>query len=171
MFDPVAFVTTAVAPGPATSVEPAPDPAPSATASKRVVVVFPFVPLTRAVVRPANKLLSRPGAMASPTRPPATVPLPNRRRRTPRLITRTARTASPRRHDAAGEGAPRPSGEDIGLRANRNPQPAPARRPRGPCCVRFEPAISGPRIRARNRTGAGLGLGHQVADFHGPERE
>ena len=69
MFEPVSLLTTAS------------PPAPSPTVNRRVVVVLPFVPDTRATWRPALKCSSSFGSTRSPARPPATVPDPRPNRR------------------------------------------------------------------------------------------
>ena len=82
MFAPVAFVTTAPA-----------VPSSTATASRRVVVVLPFVPLTSATDRPAARRSRSDASTASPARPPSTVPLPTRSARETALTDRVAATA------------------------------------------------------------------------------
>src|SRR5256714_3820454 len=49
---------------------------PRAAVVSRVVVVFPLVPDTRAICRPAARCASRSGSMINPSRPPITDPSP-----------------------------------------------------------------------------------------------
>ena len=82
MLEPVSLLTTA---SPST---------PSPTVSNLVVVVFPLVPVTSAIWRPALRCSSSRGSSRRPARPPATVPWPRPRRRDVALTTRVVALAS-----------------------------------------------------------------------------
>ena len=97
---------------------------PSAAASKRVVVVLPLVPVTRATWRPAANVPSRSGAINSPTRPPMTDPPPRCSRRDAAL---TAVEARPARRARTGN-VPS-AGGDVTCRCDQAGRCAPIPRP------------------------------------------
>ena len=97
--------------------------APRPTMRRRVVVVFPLVPVTSATWRPALRCSSSRGSRRSPARPPATVPWPRPRRREAALTARVVALAS----RALTEGAccePAPRRSARGAPATRGQQRA-----------------------------------------------
>ena len=72
----------------------------SAAAMSRVVVVFPFVPVTSTIWRPADSRVSRSGSTRRPMTPPITDPSPRPARRDtvpaapPQVVARRARSGS-----------------------------------------------------------------------------
>ena len=97
---------------------------PRAAASRRVVVVLPLVPVTRATRRPSARVPRRSGAMRSPTRPPMTDPPPRCSRRDAAL---TAVEARPARR--ARTGSERSAGRAVTSRRDRVERCGPAPRP------------------------------------------
>ncbi len=86
---------------------------PSAAASRRVVVVLPLVPVTRATRRPAARMASRSGAMSSPTRPPMTDPPPRCEPARHRAHRRRGPAGQARPHRQRARRGPRPSRVDV----------------------------------------------------------
>ena len=74
---------------------------PTAAASSRVVVVLPFVPLTKATRWPTASWARAVGSAVSRTRPRRTVPVPTRARREASATTRLTGRAVRSRHDTA----------------------------------------------------------------------
>ncbi len=97
---------------------------PRAAASRRVVVVLPLVPVTRATRRPAARMPSRSGAISNPTRPPMTEPPPRCSRRDAAL---TAVDAWPARRARTGN-VPS-AGRGVTCRRDRAGRCAPVLRP------------------------------------------
>jgi hypothetical protein len=84
------------APAPDVATEPSRD---AASAARRVVVVLPFVPLTRRVFLPRVRWASSCGSTSWPTRPPTVDPDPRRRCRESEAVSRTRLVAREVRHD------------------------------------------------------------------------